>query len=68
MGLKNKLVLFCLLFSTGCRDFDTVELVPESPIVYEQCDRSCKKKFGERSTVYAVQKHSLVNELRCLCR
>jgi hypothetical protein len=68
MGLKNKVILFSLLFIASCNDIDTVELVPESPIAYEQCDRMCKKKFGERSTVYAVQKHSLFNELRCLCR
>jgi hypothetical protein len=68
MVLKNKLVLFCLLLSTGCKDFDAVELVPESPILYEQCDKTCKKKFGERSSVYAVQKHNMFNELKCLCK
>ena len=68
MLLKSSFVLLMLL--TSCVSEPEVKLVPESPLVYEKCDRMCKKKYGEQVSVYSIQKPmgQDSDEFICYCK
>lgn len=66
MVLKNNLIL--LLFLTACGPESEVRLIPESPQIYRECDKMCKKKYGEDVSVFSVTKGSDEDEFICYCK
>jgi hypothetical protein len=65
MELKNSIILFLLLINSCGPD---VRLVPESPHIYRECDKLCKKKYGEDVSVFSAQKSISNHEFDCYCK
>jgi hypothetical protein len=66
MVLKSSLIF--LLLMTACSPEPTVELIPESPKIYRECDKLCRKKYGEDVSVFTVQKIPGTDEFTCYCK
>lgn len=64
MGLKGSLIFLLILSACG----PEVHLVPESPYIYQECDRLCKKKYGENVSVFSTKQSISKDDFICYCK